>query len=927
MNLRRLLLQPNPRERPSAVDIIHYITSKETLAVSGVLPDENEFSTGPSYALASGHVKTRGLMSEVAEKFMKYINKSGTKGWVISATENIDTEPKHKYVRKLITKAWEKPEKIIKFYTALSEREIAQNTVVGLKACITLQHYLYHGPITTMQPQQNPELPLIILASLRAGWENICMIKEVSTSDYYRSDMLSKLIMQYADFLIHKVKFLITYSDTIDGSYAPLIQLNSSAKSPLQYEIIKSLLELWQISGSLHTLLLEPPKDLWNVRIGAALAVAQEEYGIISILSHTIKAFKSLDPEVVAREIHNSNATYFINSVIEEFSTSYNKSNKFFNTLRLIPELSERGDMIPTLPLGLDTYLRGYTPDIRISIHELQETFSSRNEIMGIRIPQCIRSTEIASHPVHELWKNVEEKESMFGNGKREEFYPRIQEDSKYESSSEESGPRVMLRGPNPEAKFMSGSSVSSYPFALQPPAMFNTNKDQPKVKSGNEDFRAENEAYSYFDYLPPSGSMNSRRPRNENQRIPPPPRMVPPIVPRVAFETHPAAPPSIRPSIVPQPEIRKEPEPEQTAKKYETKQVIEIVDLLGIDSSPRQIYKEPPASINVRPRVSVPPPLVPAAPAHAEETKRSAEPLNSVEQFLQGLPDAAPIKPDKPQNIIQSILAEESERSKAAFFIDMQEVKFQKLIGAGASAEVFKGVYRATDVAIKKLKQINLNADSNLIKEFKREITVLAALRHPNLVLFMGAGRLPEGHVCILTEFCSGGTLFKLLHESTHIPVSWKQRCKMALDIAKGMSFLHSYKPPFIHRDLKSLNLLLSEPVKGPTDYIHVKVTDFGLARYQNHDQYMTANAGTSHWMAPEICVNSTYTIKADVYSYGIVLWEIATRDVPYRNLPPPMVPYRVVYYNERPDLRVVPPDCPPQVLFYLVKRNSLKA
>lgn len=98
-------------------------------------------------------------------------------------------------------------------------------------------------------------------------------------------------------------------------------------------------------------------------------------------------------------------------------------------------------------------------------------------------------------------------------------------------------------------------------------------------------------------------------------------------------------------------------------------------------------------------------------------------------------------------------------------------------------------------DVAIKKLR-FNLSSETpNPIKEFKREVSTLVKVRHPNLVLFVGACA-DKGHVMIVTEYCFWGNLFSLLHEKKNnalIPLSNKQKFKMALDIAKGMNFLHS--------------------------------------------------------------------------------------------------------------------------------------
>ena len=131
------------------------------------------------------------------------------------------------------------------------------------------------------------------------------------------------------------------------------------------------------------------------------------------------------------------------------------------------------------------------------------------------------------------------------------------------------------------------------------------------------------------------------------------------------------------------------------------------------------------------------------------------------------------------------------------------QIIDLEKQIGFGGSSEVYLGFYRGCEVAVKKLKILELKEES--LKEFKREISTLILLRHPNLVLFMGAVIEPE-NISIVTEFFSGGTLFSLLHQKRNISLSWDFRVKILLDIAIGMNFLHTNNPFVIHRDLKSL-------------------------------------------------------------------------------------------------------------------------
>eukprot|EP00743_Colponemidia_sp_Colp-15_P008072 GILK01008747.1.p1 GENE.GILK01008747.1~~GILK01008747.1.p1 ORF type:complete len:1674 (+),score=303.81 GILK01008747.1:56-5077(+) len=242
---------------------------------------------------------------------------------------------------------------------------------------------------------------------------------------------------------------------------------------------------------------------------------------------------------------------------------------------------------------------------------------------------------------------------------------------------------------------------------------------------------------------------------------------------------------------------------------------------------------------------------------------------------------------------------------------IDPKQIRLGDKVGAGAFSEVYHASWRGTDVAVKKLNVQEINPVA--LRDITREVSTMIRLRHPNLVLFMGAN-LKQAPLCVVTEYCAGGNLFDLLHLSK-VPLSWRQRVKMALDIARGMNYLHTCTPVIIHRDLKSLNLLLVDKVKGPTDEgVSVKVSDFGLSRVrsQSHADKMTGQCGTYHWMAPEVIAMRPYTEKADVFSYAIVLWEIASRRVPYEGMDPVQIGVAVINEQLRPDISCIPADCP---------------
>ena len=123
--------------------------------------------------------------------------------------------------------------------------------------------------------------------------------------------------------------------------------------------------------------------------------------------------------------------------------------------------------------------------------------------------------------------------------------------------------------------------------------------------------------------------------------------------------------------------------------------------------------------------------------------------------------------------------------------------------------------------------------------------------------------------------------------------------RLSLLIHIAKGMQYLHSFPSKIIHRDLKSLNVLVTE------DWI-AKVTDFGLSRFtaMSGSEQMTGQAGTYQWMAVEVIKGQSYTEKVDVFSFGVIMWEVLTGEVPYLGMQPIQIVSAVVTENQRPPI-----------------------
>ncbi|XP_053566526.1 mitogen-activated protein kinase kinase kinase 7 isoform X1 [Bombina bombina] len=221
---------------------------------------------------------------------------------------------------------------------------------------------------------------------------------------------------------------------------------------------------------------------------------------------------------------------------------------------------------------------------------------------------------------------------------------------------------------------------------------------------------------------------------------------------------------------------------------------------------------------------------------------------------------------------------------------IDYKEIEVEEVVGRGTFGVVCKAKWREKDVAIK---QIESESER---KAFIVELRQLSRVNHPNIVKLYGACLNP---VCLVMEYAEGGSLYNVLHGAEPLPyytaahaMSWCLQC------SQGVAYLHSMKPKaLIHRDLKPPNLLL---VAGGTV---LKICDFGTAcDIQTH---MTNNKGSAAWMAPEVFEGSNYSEKCDVFSWGIILWEVITRRKPFDEIGGPA--FRImwaVHNGTRPPL-----------------------
>ncbi|XP_018441113.1 serine/threonine-protein kinase STY8 isoform X1 [Raphanus sativus] len=222
---------------------------------------------------------------------------------------------------------------------------------------------------------------------------------------------------------------------------------------------------------------------------------------------------------------------------------------------------------------------------------------------------------------------------------------------------------------------------------------------------------------------------------------------------------------------------------------------------------------------------------------------------------------------------------------------IDVKQLQIENKVASGSYGDLHRGTYCSQEVAIKFLKPERVNAE--MLREFSQEVYIMRKIRHKNIVQFLGACTLSPT-LCIVTEFMARGSIYDFLHKQK-FAFKLQTLLKVALDVAKGVCYLHQNN--IIHRDLKTANLLMDE-------YGLVKVADFGVARVQIESGVMTAETGTYRWMAPEVIEHKPYSHKADVFSYGIVIWELLTGHIPYAYLTPLQAAVGVVQKGLRPKI-----------------------
>ena len=231
--------------------------------------------------------------------------------------------------------------------------------------------------------------------------------------------------------------------------------------------------------------------------------------------------------------------------------------------------------------------------------------------------------------------------------------------------------------------------------------------------------------------------------------------------------------------------------------------------------------------------------------------------------------------------------------------------------LGSGGCGKVVLGRWtsRHDIVAIKVLHSQDKGGEAEhrqFMKEFQREVGLMFHLQAEERVVRMRGACLEPGHECIVMEYLEHGSLFDFLKTDKGKSMSWPARNKLAFEMVQAINVLHLYPlGPIYHADIKSLNFLLDRNYS-------IKVSDFGLSRVKQALTTVStampgagAQAGTLQWTAPELMVKQkdrpAYTAACDIFSLGVVLWELATNEVPWSGENLALIPLWVLHERQR--------------------------
>lgn len=208
-------------------------------------------------------------------------------------------------------------------------------------------------------------------------------------------------------------------------------------------------------------------------------------------------------------------------------------------------------------------------------------------------------------------------------------------------------------------------------------------------------------------------------------------------------------------------------------------------------------------------------------------------------------------------------------------------------------------------------------------LTEFESEISRMVTLTHPNIVRVFGASIDRSEPLCIVEEYAAHGSLFDVLHNSSKINLEWWLRWRMAKQLVAALDYLHTLEPEIVHRNVKSSNVLIAQQW-------HIRICDVGMSKVRSETAQQSLKgtmkdvpvmkSSAVRWRAPETMGRTPeWSTKSDVYSVGMVIWELCARQIPFQDVvDDAAIPIMVRMEGERPE---IPNGCP-EVLMNIIRQ-----
>jgi len=241
-----------------------------------------------------------------------------------------------------------------------------------------------------------------------------------------------------------------------------------------------------------------------------------------------------------------------------------------------------------------------------------------------------------------------------------------------------------------------------------------------------------------------------------------------------------------------------------------------------------------------------------------------------------------------------------------AVLYMSEQDLVIGQRLGRGGFGAVYFGTYQSRTVAVKRVTELS----ETRLEELRQEAKLMQRLKSQFIIEFIGIAVGDSGY-SIVMEYAPAGSVFDWLRSEQEI--AFAQTVKVALQAAQGLEFLHDQN--VLHRDIKSMNVLLMQDGSA-------KLADFGLSKESKTlpNSQLGHGVGTLQWMAPELLCGEAPTLDTDIYAFAIFMWELATRELPYRDIPLASLAVQVIQ-----GLRPSPPSEAPYRLAELMRHSWL--